>query len=509
MLSFSYVRLATVSILLLFLIACSQTSQSQQAEKSWKLVVYNVENMFDADGVAVFSDYQPEEYTPAHIFTKIDNMARLMARYNDGAGPDVLVLSEMESDFTNPMPGTTRDVQAFLERWSHTTLRQMLLEELNDEIADLPSELLLIKGLHDRGLTGYDVSVAYGPLNEDGTPSHVQKNVILSRLPIMHEKTRVHPIYTARPILETWLNVEGYPLAVFANHWRARASDPDFERIRVQNATVLRERLDELRAENPRVDFILGGDFNSDYNQSYRYSFMEKTAVNDVLSSTGNELAVAQGHPEKVYNLWHEIPVDERGSDTFRGFWGTLMQIMISPGLYDYYGIQYVDNSFEVGRFVGKNVYPTSMTPIRWNNFGEGMGYSDHLPISMRFRVVADRDTSRVKSLGNPGWTDNEEWSPIPVIARLPEPGEYIIASEIDGSLRSQEFFDQLFLIEATIDDRARVEVNGERYDLFAPSFNVRNRFADDAGQTVRFYGRLGMFRGNWQFVIESEDYVL
>ncbi|MCC5925192.1 MAG: endonuclease/exonuclease/phosphatase family protein [Bacteroidetes bacterium] len=488
--------------------ACTQSAASEN-DKTWKLVVYNVENLFDADGVAVFSDYQPAVYTPAHIFNKIDNMARLMARYNNGLGPDILVLSEVESDFTNPRPGTTRDVDAFLQRWGHTTLQDMLLVHFDDEIADLPSELLLIKGLHDRGLTGYDVSVAYGPLNEDGTPTHVQKNVTLSRLPIMHEKTRVHPIETARPILETWIDVEGYPLVVFGNHWRARASDPDFELIRIQNATVLRQRLDELRAENPRVDFILGGDFNSDYNQSYRYTYMEKTAVNDVLQSTGNELAVAGGHPEKVYNLWHEIPVDERGSDTFRGYWGTLMQIMISPGLYDFYGVQYVDNSFEVGRFIGKNVYPTSMTPVRWNGFGEGRGYSDHLPISMRFRVVSDKDTSRVKDLTNPGFTDNAYWSPIPVQTRMPEEGEYFIASEIDGSIRTTDYFDELFLVEAVIDNRARVTVNGERYDLFAPAFNVREYFADKAGETVRFYGRLGMFRGNWQFVIESEDYIL
>jgi len=491
------------------LTACTVTGQSSENENTWILVVYNVENLFDADGVAVFADYQPDVYTPLHVFTKIDNMARLMALYNNGAGPDILVLSEVESDFTNPDTTTTRDLNAFLQRWSNTTLREMLGSQFNDEIADLSSELLLIKGLHDRGLTGYDVSVAYGPLNADGTPSHVQKNVTLSRLPIMHEKTRVHPVETARPILETWIEVEGYPLVVFGNHWRSRASDADIERIRVQNASVLKARLDELRAENPRLDFILGGDFNSDYNQSYRYTYMATTAVNDVMMSTGNEEVVAQGHPEKVYNLWHEVPVDERGSDTFRGYWGTLMQIMISPGLYDYYGVQYVDNSFEVGRFVGKNVYPTNLTPIRWNSFGDGRGYSDHLPISMQIRVVTDKDTSRVKNLVNPSRTDNDLWSPIPVQSRMPKEGEYHVAFEITGSLRTEDFFDELFLIEAVIDDRARVMVNGERYDLFAPGFNVRDHFAGKAGETVRFYGRLGLFRGSWQFVIDSQEYIL
>ncbi|MCH8495212.1 MAG: hypothetical protein LAT57_06215 [Balneolales bacterium] len=483
-------------------------AQPSDDDQTYKLVVYNVENMFDADGFAVFNDYKPEVYTPRHVFTKIDNMARLMARYNDGAGPDILVLSEMESDYTQPEGGNQYNVSEFLEQYSNTTLERMLGEDFNDEIADLPSELLLIKGLYDRNQRGYDLTVAYAPL-ENGRPTHVQKNVIMSRLPIMHDKTQSHVLEDARPILETWIDVEGHPLVVFANHWKSRASDAEVEKIRVQNATVLKNRLDELRAENPAIDFVLGGDFNSDYNQSYRYQYMETTAVNDVLKSTGDELAVAQGDTDYVYNLWYEVPVDERGSDIFRGYWGTLMQIMIGPGMYDYNGIQYVDNSFEVGRFEGKNVYPTTLTPIRWNSFGDGRGYSDHLPISMQFRVVTKDDPSRVKDLSNPSVTDDAYWSPISVEARLPDSGEYYDVTTISGSLRTDEYFDELFLVEGVIDNRARVTVNGEVYDLYAPGFQVRDTFSGMAGETVRFYGRLGMFRGTWQFVIDSEEYIL
>jgi len=505
---FSLRALLSFSLLVLFAFQTACSNSAPLEDRTWKLVVYNVENMFDADGVAVFDDYQPDVYSNMHIFNKIDNMARLMLRYNNGSGPDILVLSEMESDYTQPEGGNNYNAADFLQRYRQTTLLRMLTEEFNEIIADYPSELLLLKGLYDRGITDYDVSVAYAPL-ENGRPTHVQKNVIMSRLPILHEKTRSHLIEGARPILETWIDVEGYPLVVFANHWRSRASDAQIERIRVQNASVLRQRLDELIAENPRIDFVLGGDFNSDYNQSFRYQYMEKTAVNDVLRSTGNELAVAGGHPQKVYNLWHEIPVDQRGSDIFRGYWGTLMQIMISPGMYDFHGVQYVDNSFEVGRFVGKNVYPTTMTPIRWNNFGEGRGYSDHLPISMRFRVVPYKDTSRVKDLVNPGFTDNELWAPIPVTARMPEPGEYLLSSQIHGSLRTDEYFDELFLVQGVLDDRFGVTVNGETYDLWAGGFVVREVLDGRQGQPIQFFGRLGMFRGNWQFVLDDISYIL
>ena len=40
-------------------------------------IAYNVENLFDADGVAVYSDYLPtdkqgnSQYSPADVFTKL------------------------------------------------------------------------------------------------------------------------------------------------------------------------------------------------------------------------------------------------------------------------------------------------------------------------------------------------------------------------------------------------------------------------------------------------------
>ena len=489
---------------------------SQGAEQPYKLVVYNIENLFDADGFAIFNDYKPvdsdgnPQYTPAHVLTKIRNHARLMARYNDGAGPDVIVFSELESDFT-PLPGAERyDHFEVLETYSHLTLEEMLGAQFDYKIADLPSEILLLKGFEEHGLSGYDLTVAY-ERDEHGIPEHVQKNVVFSRLPIIHEKTRSHPVEDARPILEVWLDVEGYELAVFANHWKSRASDAEMEQIRVQNATVLKERLDEIRTENPQVDFILGGDFNSDYNQSHRYPYMELTAVNDVLRSVGDERKVKQGNTDAVYNLWYEYDLSSRGSDTYRGYWGTLMQIMISPGLYDYHGIQYVDNSFDVGRFPGKNIYANSGAPNRWYFFDDGGGYSDHLPVSMKFTVVEDDDPERTIVLREPGVNDDDQWEPIPVDYAMPDRSDVIMPREYENrAIRSTEFFNRLLYVESELSDNRQVTVNGKTYDLYAPDPDLRRHISDMAErrETIRFIGRLGMFRGNWQFVIGDERYI-
>lgn len=502
--------------LLFYLVILLVYGLSLAEARPYKLVVYNIENLFDTDGYAVFQDYRPvdavgdAQYTPTHVLAKIRNHARLMSRYNDGAGPDVIVFSEIESDFT-PLPGGVRyDHAEVLDRYADLTLDQMLGYKFDKEIADLPSEILLLKGFEDHGLKGYDMAVAYDR-DEDYRPEHVQKNVIFSRLPILHEKTRAHPTERARPILEVWLDVEGYDLVVFANHWKSGASNREMEDIRIQNAQVLKERLDELRAENPSIDIILGGDFNSDYNQSHRYPYMEKTAVNDVLRSVGDERKIKQGDTDAVYNLWYEHDISERGSDTYRGYWGTLMQIMITPGLYDYHGVQYVDNSFGVGRFPGKNVYANSGMPNRWHFFGDGGGYSDHLPISMKFTAVDDDDPERKMTLVDPGVNDDEQWEPIPVVYEMPDREQVVMPEEYGGiSLRTPGYFDRLFYVTATMTEDRQVKVNGEYYDLFSHNRELRDHLSElgGTGEEVRFIGRLGMYRGNWQFVIGDPSYL-
>lgn len=496
-------RISLFWSLILFL---SVTSFSQQ-DSTYTLVVYNVENLFDADGQAEFDDYKPEFYTPHHVLTKVTNMVDLMLEYNEGRGPDVLVLSEVESDQTQPVTGNDYDTVAFLDEYSTVTLSYMLTEGFNDQIADLPSELLLLKGFFDAGIADYNVQVAYVPL-EDGRPTHTQKNVILSRLPIQKELTKSHPLLDARPILEVWLDVHGNDLVVFANHWKSRASDAEIEQTRVQNAAVLRHRLNQIMTVNPMVDFVLGGDFNSDYNQSHRYPYMSVTGVNDILKSVGDESMVAYGATDAVYNLWYEHPIDRRGSDVFRGFWGTLMQIMISPGMYDQSGVSYVDNSFEVLRIPGKNVYETSGAPIRWSAVQNGYGLSDHLPISMRFTASAPSEVGDKIYLMNPSKNDDELWTSIPVVSNIPEKGQYFVSTEITEPIRTMNYFDKMLLVTGTISSRGKVLVNNEIYDVYSPVFDARQVFSQ-TDKEVKFFGRLGQFRGNWQFVIDSEEYVL
>lgn len=482
-------------------------SAQNPSKESYTLVTYNVENLFDADGEAVFDDYKPTDrdgnpqYTKEDVLTKIQHAIRVLRQYNAGKGPDIIAMVELESDFT---PGEELPVSRFLSVYENTTISEMLGDGFNQKIADLPSHLLLLKGMADAGMFSYEIAVGKSELNNRGEPENVQKTVTYSRFPILSEKTKIHPLRQARPILETWLEVEGEELVLFNNHWKSGAGSWEMEQIRLQNAGVLRDRLDEILAENPNQDMVLAGDFNSDYNQKTRYDF-EKTAVNDVLKSAGEEQLVAEGNAAEVYNLWYEWPIDKRGSDTYRGKWGTLMQIMISSGMYDGEGIQYVDNSFSVGDF-GFNIYSTSGEPRRWSSTFSGSGYSDHLPVSMKFQLASGSQEFDAFSEN-----DDDQWKPIEVSYTLPE--NYVSEEEFtaEDPRTKPEFYDEYVLAIATVTGDYNFVVDGIEYDVYAPAFTLNELLEEVAGmdEEIKFFGRFAQYRGNWQFVVESPEFII
>ncbi|MFM8334201.1 MAG: endonuclease/exonuclease/phosphatase family protein, partial [Opitutaceae bacterium] len=384
-----FLRLSAILVVLLAPLLSART---------FTVVAYNVENLFDLDGVSVYEDYEPARYTPAHALTKLRNIARVVAKFDGGRGPDVLLLSEIEVDAT---PGAAApDYDAILQRLRGTTLDQLLgAKPLDPAVADLPAEALLLKALADAGMTGYQVITGENVTAPGSERRQEIRCAVLTRLPV--RDVRSHPTLNARAILEVQADVDGAPLYLFANHWKSGASDPETEPVRVANARTLRARLDAILAMDPNADIIIGGDLNSQYNQRQRYPRMKETGINDVLGSQGNELAVRQpGCP--LYNLWFELPPEQRGSDTYRGEWGTLMHLLISRGLYDRAGVQYIDNSFAVGIFEGLNADAKGL-PLRWQFTGPaGRGASDHFPVSARFRTVPDGRADQWVNLTNP-----------------------------------------------------------------------------------------------------------
>ena len=474
------------------------------------VMAYNVENLHDVDGIAQFEEYQPAKYSKAHALTKLTNIARVVAQFESGRGPDVIIFCEIEVDFTPSK--TPPNYDAILAHYAGLKIDDMLGAKFDKEIGDLPAEALLVKTFVDHGMTGYHVVVPddVAPLNT--TRKLEQKCVVFTRFPVT--AVRTHPTTDARAILEVQLNVDGAPLYVFANHWKSGASDPVTEVTRIANAKTVRTRLDEILRADPNADIVLGGDFNSQYNQKQRYPKMKVTALDDTLGSQGNELAV-RGPQRDLYNLWYQLPAAERGSDTYRGEWGTLIQLIVSRGLYDFRGVQYVDGSFGVAKIPGLNMAADG-TPIRWSFDGPaGAGFSDHFPVYAKFTTVTDGRSDRYLPLRSAS-VDNGSPAPDTKIdfAKVDLVKVALTAEAVPKgtSLRTDAYKGKIVRVDGIVarGTRLAVEFLGETYDVWSYDAKLRAglRAAHKAGQPFRFYGELSQYKDRWQFVIQDVSWV-
>lgn len=482
--------------------------------RDFSVVSYNVENLFDVDGVALYDDYQSEKYTPAHLAVKVANIAKVLAKVDDGRGPDVILFNEIELDQT-PESGVT-DYTAWLASIEDRKLSDVLAEsQLPEQWVGVPAEAWLLKALHDAGLRDYHVALTDEKpgVYEDGRGIAV-RNVIFSRFPITD--CRSHPTTDARAILEVTVDVDGHPLTLFANHWKSGAGSLEAEQTRLGNAQTLRDRLDEIFAADPNADVILTGDFNAHYNQNRRYRDMKRTGINDVLGSQGNELALRQADGPDLYNLWFELPSDKRGSDIYRNEWGTLMNVLISRGLYDRNGVQYIDNSFTVLKLPGLNA-DVFGRPVRWSGRTHPSGFSDHFPLLARFRTVDDNDRTRWIALERPGRAETASASALPVeissvdllAAALP-----IKDLPATSDLRDGSYNGRVFLIDAPAkvdaEDRVHVTVRDADYQVYTHDAGLRATLRETVKRSarLRFYGELGTYRGEWQFLLHGKEWL-
>ena len=441
---------------------------SSTSQGAFTILAHNVQNLFDLDGVSAYNDYKPEYYGASQLQRKLANLTNLLARFGDGAGPDVVLLQEIELDRT-----AERDKSA--------------AELLND-------------ALREKGLGPYHL--VEGRIKEQSlkaSPSIVC--VTLSKFPV--EEIRMHPLERARPILETRITINGRPLILFNNHWKSGASSASLEKVRLGNAQVLRKRIDALLAADPAVDIIVGGDLNSHYNQKQVYgSAMPQTGVNDILLSHGNETAMLKP-TRKLYNLWHELPPERRGSDVWKGEWGTLMHLILSHGLYDDQGIQYVADSFSSVRLSDFNLYPETGIPRRWsNNFG-GLGVSDHLPIVASFRTA---------SKGKPVAIGKNHSSVPRDLPQVDYSKALANAHPFTQKMATSANYGQIFSFSGKLTQQKPLTLETEGHPIQLWSFDQLAKeklFALKKGDMLSGYGYLSRYRGKWQLLIESAKWLI
>jgi endonuclease/exonuclease/phosphatase family metal-dependent hydrolase len=433
---------------------------------SFEVVAYNVQNLFDTDGISLYDDYKPDFYGETELSNKLKVICEVLRKIGGPTGPDVVLLQEIEVDRTP-------------ERHPSATAR-------------------LISSLEKEGLGPYHYRLGYDPDDPQEKWPAVHC-LTLSKFPIM--ESRLHPIRMARPILETAIDVDGTSFTLFNNHWKSGASSPEMEKHRLQNATTLRARIDELVARNPNADFLVGGDLNSHYNQSTVYADqMKKTGINDILLSIGKEHQPGTKRA-KLYNLWHELIPPERGSDAWRGNWGTLMHILVPPALFDQKGISYDDDSFRIAKFDGLNCVEGSGMPMEWSNELDGFGASDHFPLVAQFSKGRFSKGERVRSFNqvernlrkvdfSKALREAKKWEPTSL-----DPANY----------------GRIYVFSGVISESKPISLTAEGHRLGLYSFDPETRkvlFGLKSGGSLAGHGRLSRYRGQWQFIVEDSTWL-
>ena len=181
---------------------------------------------------------------------------------------------------------------------------------------------------------------------------------------------------SARDLQVAVLNLANERVVIFNNHWKSKRSGS--EEIRVSTARKLLERIKEEQKNQVKTHFVVLGDLNSAY--------YEKPI--QVLGSTENR-------SNHLYNLWYDLPPEDRWESSFNGVRGTLSHILVSNSLFDESSFHYVDNSFEVIGHKGeakKLLLSVNGQPFRWQirfyyTWFQHIerGYSDHLPLVATF----------------------------------------------------------------------------------------------------------------------------
>ncbi|MCG2710953.1 MAG: helix-hairpin-helix domain-containing protein [Candidatus Omnitrophica bacterium] len=317
--------------------------------KTFKIASYNVENLFDlVRDKTEYSEYIPNNpygWNEQTFNIKLSNIAKVIK----DLGADIMALQEIESE------------KALI-------LLQQRLKEFN---VDYPY-----------------LAIA------DSKPTAV-KCALLSKFPILSKKEIKIRDEAIRNILMCSVEIDNTPLIIFINHWKSKQGP---ESMRIAYAKALKKELKKIKNT---TDFIILGDFNSNYNEYKTFLSSSKfndtsgiTGINHILKTVKNQQLVNEdtlrekNNSGYLYNLWLELDAPKRWSYNCFGRKDSPDSMILGLALYDNKGISYVDNSFDRFNpdylFKGDEIYRWQMSK-RGKGKHLGLGYSDHLPVFAYF----------------------------------------------------------------------------------------------------------------------------
>jgi hypothetical protein len=173
--------------------------------------------------------------------------------------------------------------------------------------------------------------------------------------------------------------------------------------------------------------------------------------------------------------------------------------------------VQYVDNSFMVVMVDDVNTVGVLNLPRRWTNFGAGAGTSDHFPVAAKFRTVDEDDTAKRLELSAPGREDDAPTELMEVGFDSLETDDVPAFEPLQGKDPATQI-GELFRVRGKITSLRplAIEVGGEKYLLHSHNKDLRQQLRSYPKEgRLEFIGELGTHRGQLQFVVGDEDWIL
>lgn len=319
-----------------------RTAKGPAAESpgTYLFCFWNVENFFDDrdDGRTGPGDKQYDPWfanNPKILELKLAHLSEVILSLNDGKGPDILAVAEVESPRAAEL------------------LQQALNQRLGDKAP--PYDHVLMK--------------------EPNGSRHIAP-AILTRLPVHASKTKIHG---RERILEGHVEVDGHDLIVIASHWTSRLSDKEGHQ-RGKYGDQIYGHFKAAFKSNPQVDLLVCGDFNDP---------PDAPSVTQHLHAIGDITAVLESREEPLLlDLFADKDPEQFGTHYYHK-WFIFDQIAVSPGMLDKEGWS-CDPASAATVKSPRRAGDKHHQPWGFGNehFKGQRGYSDHFPVTVQLHVA-------------------------------------------------------------------------------------------------------------------------
>lgn len=345
------------TVITLLLVLIQTTTYCESPNDTLFLAFWNLQNLFDAvdDPEKNDESFLPDgdmEWTEDRLDKKMYNLSRIIRMMNEGNGPDILGVCEVEN--------------------------QKVLESMVSKyLSDLDYEIAYIESPDNRGI-------------DNGLIFKSDKFNLLS---MQADTVHLSDDWPTRLIFGVnLLTNDDEELIVFVNHWPSRSGGQmESEPNRIAAAQTLRNTADRIFSNNRDANIFCIGDFNDDpVNISLLETLKAYPIKCDSLASDFEMESKGE-----LFNLSYQSFEEGEGSYKYKESWNMLDQIIVSGAVLNGHDFNYICNSFEVfkPKFLVTQTGKYMGTPFPTYGGRKYLGgYSDHFPVISKFKILRSNE---------------------------------------------------------------------------------------------------------------------